>query len=133
MSLNLSQNERAKMVSRWFDLIVDGYPADCVQVGSFGLLDELPDFVVSGINIGINTGLGFFMASGTTKILVLVYAVLFAAQTGNAAGAREMGQTSLLANGVIAGVAMILCHEFLVVVPSPFVMPLIAFAAAICP
>ncbi len=71
----------------------------------------------------------FFMASGTTKILVLVYAVLFAAQTGNAAGAREMGQTSLLANGVIAGLAMILCHELLVVMPSPFLMPLIAFAA----
>ena len=31
MSLNLSQNERAKMVVRWFDLIVDGYPAETAQ------------------------------------------------------------------------------------------------------
>lgn len=31
MSLNLSQNERAKMVSRWFDLIVDGYPAETAR------------------------------------------------------------------------------------------------------
>ena len=73
----------------------------------------------------------FFMATGTTKILVLVYAVLFAAQTGTAAGAREMGQTSLLANGVLAGLAMILCHELLVVMPSPFLMPLVALAAVL--
>ena len=31
MSLNLSQNERAKMVARWFDLIVDGYPAETAR------------------------------------------------------------------------------------------------------
>jgi RsbT co-antagonist protein rsbRD N-terminal domain len=28
MSLKLSRNERAKLVARWFDLIVDGYPAE---------------------------------------------------------------------------------------------------------
>jgi 5'-nucleotidase len=44
---------------------VDGYPADCVQIGAFGLLDELPDLVVSGINVGANKGSAFSTGSGT--------------------------------------------------------------------
>lgn len=44
---------------------VTGTPADCVNLAVYNLLDNPPDIVVSGINIGINTGLGFFMASGT--------------------------------------------------------------------
>lgn len=43
----------------------DGYPADCVQVGAFGLVDERPDLVVSGINIGANKGSAFSTGSGT--------------------------------------------------------------------
>ena len=31
MSLNLSQTERTKMLARWFDRIVDGYPAETAQ------------------------------------------------------------------------------------------------------
>ncbi len=31
MSLNLNRHERAKMVARWFDLIVDGYPAETAR------------------------------------------------------------------------------------------------------
>jgi len=49
---------------------VDGYPADCVQVGSFGLLDELPDFVISGINIGANKGSAFSTGSGTVAAAI---------------------------------------------------------------
>lgn len=49
---------------------VDGYPADCVQVGAFGLLDELPDFVVSGINIGANKGSAFSTGSGTVAAAI---------------------------------------------------------------
>lgn len=44
---------------------VDGYPADCVHVGSFGILDAPPDLVVSGINIGANKGSAFATGSGT--------------------------------------------------------------------
>jgi 5'-nucleotidase len=44
---------------------VSGTPADCVNLAIYNLMEEPPDLVVSGINIGINTGLGFFMASGT--------------------------------------------------------------------
>jgi 5'-nucleotidase len=44
---------------------VSGTPADCVNLAIYNLLDTPPDIVVSGINIGHNTGLSFFMASGT--------------------------------------------------------------------
>lgn len=35
---------------------VQGTPTDCVHVAITGLLDEMPDMVVSGINIGANLG-----------------------------------------------------------------------------
>ena len=44
---------------------VDGYPADCVQVGAFGLLGNRPDLVVSGINIGANKGSAFSTGRAT--------------------------------------------------------------------
>ena len=44
---------------------VTGTPADCVNIGLYNLLSTVPDIVVSGVNLGFNTGLGFLMASGT--------------------------------------------------------------------
>ena len=44
---------------------VTGTPADCVNLAVHNLLDERPDIVVSGTNIGKNVGLGFIFASGT--------------------------------------------------------------------
>lgn len=44
---------------------VTGTPADCVSLGIHNLLREPPDVVVSGINIGVNTGIGFVLSSGT--------------------------------------------------------------------
>lgn len=44
---------------------VDGFPADCVHIGAFGLLDDLPDLVISGINIGANKGSAYATGSGT--------------------------------------------------------------------
>lgn len=44
---------------------VTGTPADCVNLGIYNLLDERPDIVVSGINIGKNTGVSFLFSSGT--------------------------------------------------------------------
>ena len=35
---------------------VNGTPTDCVHLAVTGMLDELPDMVVSGINIGANMG-----------------------------------------------------------------------------
>ena len=44
---------------------VDGTPADCVNIALYNLMDKMPDFIVSGINIGLNTGLSFALSSGT--------------------------------------------------------------------
>ena len=44
---------------------VDGYPADCVQLGVFNIFEDPPDLVVSGINIGANFGQAYVASSGT--------------------------------------------------------------------
>ena len=45
--------------------IVDGTPSDCVNIALDHLLSGTPDAVLSGINMGLNTSLGFILASGT--------------------------------------------------------------------
>ena len=45
--------------------VADGFPADCVQLGIHSLFGEKPMMVISGINVGLNNGLGFFLSSGT--------------------------------------------------------------------
>jgi 5'-nucleotidase len=67
-----------KAITRWEDIrververdgveihSVDGFPADCTQLGVHSLFEERPDMVVSGINVGFNHGLAFFLSSGT--------------------------------------------------------------------
>ena len=44
---------------------VSGTPADCANLAIHNLMEQPPDIVVSGINIGKNIGLGFVFASGT--------------------------------------------------------------------
>jgi 5'-nucleotidase len=44
---------------------VDGYPADCAQIGMHVGPEGVPDLVVSGINVGYNHGQAFLMSSGT--------------------------------------------------------------------
>jgi len=44
---------------------LDGTPADCANFGIYHLYESKPDLVVSGINIGINTGVAYAMSSGT--------------------------------------------------------------------
>ena len=45
---------------------LDGTPADCINWGIYNLYEEKkPDLIVSGINIGLNTGIGFALSSGT--------------------------------------------------------------------
>jgi 5'-nucleotidase len=69
----------SKAISRWNDVRVEkveragfeiwaihgGFPADCTNLGVHSLFDERPDMVVSGVNMGLNSGLGFFLSSGT--------------------------------------------------------------------
>ncbi|HVN86699.1 MAG TPA: 5'/3'-nucleotidase SurE [Candidatus Binatia bacterium] len=69
----------AKAISRFDPLVVravecdglwmhsvSGTPADCVNLAVHSLLPPLrPDFVVSGVNLGLNYGLAFLLSSGT--------------------------------------------------------------------
>jgi 5'-nucleotidase len=45
--------------------VTGGYPADCGNLGIHSLFDSPPALLVSGVNLGLNTGLGFFFSSGT--------------------------------------------------------------------
>ncbi len=48
---------------------VDGTPTDCVITSFYGLLDERPDLVISGINLGPNMGEDVFY-SGTVAAAI---------------------------------------------------------------
>lgn len=54
-SLTLENPLRATEVRERF-YKVNGTPTDCVHLGITGLMDEEPDMVVSGINLGANLG-----------------------------------------------------------------------------
>lgn len=47
----------------WY--VVEGTPADCVNLAVHSLGLPRPDLVVSGINLGLNFGLAFVLSSGT--------------------------------------------------------------------
>lgn len=49
-----------------FGFAVNGTPADCVKIAYWALLEEKPDLVVSGINLGSNTGINAIY-SGTVS------------------------------------------------------------------
>ena len=44
---------------------VNGYPADCANLGMHTLFETPPALVVSGVNMGTNAGLAFLLSSGT--------------------------------------------------------------------
>jgi len=54
-SLTLDAPLRIKRLDNGF-ISVEGTPTDCVHLAITGLLDEMPDMVVSGINAGANLG-----------------------------------------------------------------------------
>jgi 5'-nucleotidase len=54
-SLTLDRPLSVRRSSNGF-LFVNGTPTDCVHIAVTGLLDELPDMIVSGINLGANMG-----------------------------------------------------------------------------
>ena len=54
-SLTLDRPLMVRRAANGF-LFVNGTPTDCVHVAVTGLLDELPDMVISGINLGANMG-----------------------------------------------------------------------------
>jgi 5'-nucleotidase len=59
--LTLHEPIRAEQVDSFFNLGIkawscSGTPADCIKLGLWALLDEAPDYVLSGINQGSNLG-----------------------------------------------------------------------------
>jgi 5'-nucleotidase len=50
--------------------LLDGYPADCTNLGIHSLFPTPPALVVSGINVGANAGLAYFLSSGTVGAAV---------------------------------------------------------------
>jgi len=59
---------------QFFGYAVNGTPADCVKLGCLALLDRKPDLVVSGINLGSNTGINLIYsgtASAATEATIL--------------------------------------------------------------
>jgi 5'-nucleotidase len=68
-AISLSEPLRVRQVSLDNDVpgwAVSGFPADCVKIALAELLDELPDLVVSGINLGPNVGINV-LYSGTVS------------------------------------------------------------------
>ncbi len=57
---NFSKNDH------WTGYAVSGTPADCVKIAINAILDRKPDLVVSGINLGSNTGINVIY-SGTVS------------------------------------------------------------------
>lgn len=55
-----------KKDGHFFGYAVSGTPADCVKIAYWALLDHKPDLVVSGINLGSNTGINVIY-SGTVS------------------------------------------------------------------
>lgn len=62
-SLSLSRPLRPRYLDNGY-ICIDGTPTDCVHLAVTGLLDELPDMVIAGINAGSNLGDDVFY-SGT--------------------------------------------------------------------
>ena len=54
-SLTLDRPLTVRRASNGF-FFVNGTPTDCVHLAVTGLLDQLPDMVISGINLGANMG-----------------------------------------------------------------------------
>lgn len=61
--------QRVHVDERFHGWSVGGRPADCVKLALLELLDERPDFVLSGINAGANTGINV-LYSGTVAAAV---------------------------------------------------------------
>jgi 5'-nucleotidase len=58
---------RAKKITyKGFEMfLLDGTPADCIQIGLYDVVDTRPKMVISGVNIGLNIGQARTLSSGT--------------------------------------------------------------------
>ena len=64
-----TRGKAVRCLTKAFDkhhgFIAHGTPSDCVALGLDNLFPERPDFVFSGVNLGSNAGLPFYLSSGT--------------------------------------------------------------------
>ncbi len=91
---------------------VNGTPAECVKIAIKALLDRLPDIVVSGINLGSNTGINVIysgtVSAATEGVILGVPGIAFSLATYDAkdfAPAGEIAQqvtTAVIENGLPA-------------------------------
>ena len=65
-AITLSDPLRVWPYERNCGYAVNGTPADCVKIAYWAILDRKPDVVVSGINLGTNTGINTIY-SGTVS------------------------------------------------------------------
>lgn len=68
-AITLSDPLRVETYEReraFYGYAVSGTPADCVKIAYWALLDRKPDILVSGINLGANTGINI-LYSGTVS------------------------------------------------------------------
>ena len=93
---------------------LNGYPADCTNIGIHNLCPVPPGLVVSGINMGTNAGLAFALSSGTIGaavegLLSGVPAAAFSLELPRAAFAlwRRERQLDPALEGVIAAAAAV--------------------------
>ena len=94
--------------------------------------EPLPHLVASSMALNMMLVmaplLAAYLAFGWGTILVLVYSVIFAATYDSKAGFAT-GLKMIIANGVYAGLGMLIVYELCVMVPSlPFMATLVAFA-----
>ena len=60
-----------KMTYDGVDLfLLNGTPADCVQIGLYDVVETRPKMVISGINIGLNIGQARTLSSGTISATI---------------------------------------------------------------
>ena len=68
-ALTISDPLRVSEVDRYGDIFghaVNGTPADCIKIAYWALLQAQPDIIISGINLGANTGINVIY-SGTVS------------------------------------------------------------------
>ncbi|MCB0359028.1 MAG: 5'/3'-nucleotidase SurE, partial [Bdellovibrionales bacterium] len=76
---------RERRFGRHPGYVASGTPADCSSLGIHNLYGSPPDVVFSGVNLGVNAGLAFFLSSGTVggaseAMLARIRAAAFSAE-----------------------------------------------------
>jgi len=79
---------------------VNGTPADCVKIAVKALLDREPDLVVSGINLGSNTGINVIysgtVSAATEGVILGIPSIAFSLATWEQPDFRASGKIATL-------------------------------------